>query len=65
METGNSTREGCRNMSDRLSPQLKKILPVSGLLRNIRGFDTDVSGLPIRPISERQAVQGGGGHLDT
>ena len=35
----------------RLPPQLKRIIPSSGLLCGVRWFDTGVSGLPIGPSS--------------
>ena len=42
----------------KLPPRLTRSLPSSGLLRSVRWFDTDVSGLLIRPIFKGQAVQG-------
>jgi hypothetical protein len=36
---------------------LSSILPSSGLLRGVRWFETDVSGLPVGPIFKGQAVQ--------
>ena len=40
-----------------LPPMLNWILPSSGLLHGVRWFETDVSGLPIGPIFNAQAVQ--------
>lgn len=37
-----------------LPPRLKIVLPASGLLRSLRGFDNDVS---VLPIFKGQAVQ--------
>jgi hypothetical protein len=34
----------------RLPPRFKSLLPSSGLLRGVRWFDTDVSGLPVGPV---------------
>jgi hypothetical protein len=38
-------------------PHLNWILQSSGLLRGVRAFETDVSGLPIGPIFMSEAVQ--------
>jgi hypothetical protein len=37
---------------------LSLTLPSSGLLRGVKCFETDVSGLPIGPIFDSQGVQG-------
>jgi hypothetical protein len=41
----------------RLTPRLNWILPSSGLLRDVRWFETDVSGLRIGSILNVQAIQ--------
>ena len=46
------------SMRDRkLPPRVNRILPSSAFLRGIRWFQTNVSGLPIRPTFKGQAVQ--------
>jgi hypothetical protein len=40
----------------RLPPRLNLILPSSGLLRSVRWFETDVSGLPTEPTFKSQDV---------
>ena len=44
----------CTVRDRRLPPRLNRILPSAGLLRGVRWFKTDVSGLPIRPIFKGQ-----------
>ena len=41
-----------------MKAEIKRIIPSSVLLRGVRWFDTDVSGLPIGPIFKGQAGQG-------
>ena len=43
----------------RLPSRLKLSLPSSGVLRCIKRFETDVSGLPVGPVFKGQAVQEG------
>ena len=40
----------------RLPPRLDRILPSSGMLRGVRWFETDVSGLPMGLIFKGQVV---------
>jgi hypothetical protein len=40
----------------RLPPRLNWILPSSGLIRGVRWFETDVSGLPVSSVLKGQAV---------
>jgi hypothetical protein len=47
LSSPNITRPDC---DLKLSPLLKRIIPSSGLLREVKWFKTDVSGLPIGPI---------------